>query len=67
MNHNKLFKYYQIESALTTCSLSIPMGLRKESQLGIALFNIEELIEEEIQEQVNNGVALDAIELNVKK
>ena len=43
------------------------MGLRKESQLGIALFNIEELIEEEIQEQVNNGVALDAIELNVKK
>ena len=44
MNNNKLFKYYQIESALTTCSLSIPMGLRKESQLGIALFNIEELI-----------------------
>ena len=26
---NKLNKLYQIESALTTCSLSIPMGLRK--------------------------------------
>ena len=30
---DKLNKLYQIESALTTCSLSIPMGLRKESQL----------------------------------
>lgn len=47
---NKLNKLYQIESALTTCSLSIPMGLRKESQLGIAMLNVEELIEVEIKE-----------------
>ena len=67
MDHSKLLKYYQIECALTTCSLGIPMGLRKESQLGKAISNIEELIEQEIQEQIENGVALDAIELNVKK
>jgi len=52
---NKLNKLYQIESALTTCSLGIPMGLRKESQLGKALSNVEELIELEIQEQVESG------------
>jgi len=54
---NKLNKLYQIESALTTCSLGIPMGLRKESQLGKALSNVEELIELEIQEQVESGNA----------
>jgi hypothetical protein len=52
---DKLNKLYQIESALTTCSLGIPMGLRKESQLGTALSNVEELIELEIQEQVECG------------
>ena len=51
---NKLNKLYQIESALTTCSLSIPMGLRKESQLGIAMLNVEELIEVEIKETLIN-------------
>ena len=54
---DKLNKLYQIESALTTCSLSIPMGLRKESQLGIALSNVEELIELEIQDHVERGNA----------
>ena len=54
---NKLNKLYQIESALTTCSLGIHMGLRKESQLGKALSNVEELIELEIQEQVESGNA----------
>lgn len=54
---DKLNKLYQIESALITCSLGIPMGLRKESQLGKALSNVEELIELEIQEQVESGNA----------
>ena len=31
------------------------MGLRKESQLGLALSNVEELIEREIQDQVERG------------
>jgi len=54
---NKLNKLYQIESALTTCSLNIPMGLRKESQLGIAMLNIEELIEVEIKEtRINKDI-----------
>ena len=52
---DKLTKLYQIEYALTTCSLGIPMGLRKESQLGLALSNVEELIEREIQDQVERG------------
>ena len=52
---DKLTKLYQIECALTTCSLGIPMGLRKESQLGKALSNVEELIELEIQDQVERG------------
>ena len=52
---DKLTKLYQIECALTTCSLGIPMGLRKESQLGQALSNVEELIELEIQEQAEQG------------
>ena len=52
---DKLTKLYQIECALTTCSLGIPMGLRKESQLGLALSNVEELIEREIQDQVERG------------
>lgn len=51
----ELTKLYQIECALTTCSLGIPMGLRKESQLGLALSNVEELIEREIQDQVERG------------
>jgi len=51
----KLTKLYQIECALTTCSLGLPMGLRKESQLGLALSNIEKLIELEIQDQVERG------------
>ena len=52
---DKLTKLYQIECALTTCSLGIPMGLRKESQLGLAISNVEELIELEIQDQVERG------------
>ena len=52
---DKLTKLYQIECALTTCSLGLPMGLRKESQLGLALSNVEELIEREIQDQVERG------------
>jgi len=52
---DKLTKLYQIECALTTCSLGIPMGLRKESQLSKALNNVEELIELEIQDQVERG------------
>ena len=52
---DKLTKLYQIECALTTCSLGLPMGLRKESQLGKALSNVEELIELEIQDQVERG------------
>jgi len=52
---DKLTKLYQIECALTTCSFGIPMGLRKESQLGLALSNVEELIEREIQDQVERG------------
>ena len=52
---DKLTKLYQIECALTTCSLGIPMGLRKESQLGLAISNVEELIEREIQDQVERG------------
>jgi len=52
---NKLTKLYQIECSLTTCSLGIPMGLRKESQLSKALNNVEELIELEIQDQVERG------------
>ena len=52
---DKLTKLYQIECALTTCSLGLPMGLRKESQLGLALSNVEELIEREIQNQVERG------------